>query len=183
MKQIITVLFLLCAVLTACSKNTSTTENTVTTTVVTTATTTQTEIKSTTTVVTTATTTSTELTITTMNDNLNKVDFSAIDVSIIQLIANPSEYHGKKVRVIGVGNLEFEGDGLYLSKDDLKYGTNNSLWLVLSLDATPYEDAMEYNGKYVLVEGTFDMNNKGHFGMWLGAIVDITRYINWESKK
>lgn len=110
----------------------------------------------------------------------NEADNKALDVSIIQLIANPADFDGKIVRVIGVGNIEFEGNGVYLGKDDWRYVSKNGLWIELGERATPYELTKTYNGKYVIIEGTFDMHNNGHFGMWSGAIVDITRYELWE---
>jgi len=103
-----------------------------------------------------------------------------IDVSLINLIATPERFDGKYVMVIGVGNLEFEGNALYLSKDDLKYGnTKNSVWLA---NFTNYQKEYEdYNGKIVIVEGRFNMNNDGHMWMNSGAIEDITRYEDWEA--
>jgi starvation-inducible outer membrane lipoprotein len=112
------------------------------------------------------------------DSSLNKAEYGVIEVSIIQLIANPSDYHGQKVRVEGVGHIAFERCGLFLGKDDRKYSIcANGLWLELGEKATPFKKARRYNGKYVLVEGTFDMENKGHLGMYSGAIVDVTRYV------
>lgn len=104
---------------------------------------------------------------------------NAIDVSIIQLIANPEKYQNRVIRVMGVGNVEFEGDAVYLSKDDWKYGTCNSIWLNIG-DDFQYENAGKINGKYVIIEGTFNMNNKGHLGLWFSSIENITRYQLWE---
>ena len=115
------------------------------------------------------------------SSDLNAVDRNALDVSIIKLIAAPEKYHGRVVRVIGVGNLEFEGCAVYLSRDDYKYRVHkNGLWIELDEKATSYEDAKEFNGKYVIIEGTFDKNDAGHFGMWSGSIKKITRYELWE---
>jgi len=110
----------------------------------------------------------------------NPADQNALDLSIINLIATPEKYHGKVVRVIGVGNLEFEGNAVYLSREDFKYVSNNGLWIELGEKATPYNEAKKFNGKYVIIEGTFDKNDTGHFGMWSGSIKKITRYELWE---
>jgi len=111
----------------------------------------------------------------------NAVNQNALDVSIINLIATPEKFHGKIVRVIGVGNLEFEGNAIYLSRDDYEQNiSGNSLWIELGGGATPYNEAKVFNGKYVIVEGTFDKKAKGHFGIWPGGIKDITRYVLWE---
>lgn len=102
------------------------------------------------------------------------------DVTMVQLLATPERYHGKTVRVIGVGNLEFEGTGLYLHKEDLTYSTGNCLWVELTPEAGATKDLISYNGQYVIVEGEFDMNDHGHMGLFAGAITRITRYDPWE---
>ena len=121
-----------------------------------------------------------------------------LDVSIIQLIANPAEYHGKKIQVKGVGNLSFEGTSVYLCIDNWYYGASkNALWLsieqkfienensvyfedvawyYLNGEWISYKDAQEHNGKYVLIEGTFDMYATGHRDLFSGRIYDITRF-------
>lgn len=115
-----------------------------------------------------------------LDKNLNTADQDAVDVSIIALIANPDEYDGKVVRVMGVGRLEFEGNSIYLHKEDYEMrNSRNGLWISLGSEATPYEDAEKYNGEYVLIEGVFSKENHGHMGLWSGAIVNITRYIRW----
>lgn len=110
----------------------------------------------------------------------NPADQNALDISIINLIATPEKYHGKVVRVIGIGNLEFEGNAVYLSRDDYKYVSSNGLWIELGGRSTPYDEAKKFNGKYVIIEGTFDKDDTGHFGMWSGSIKKVTRYELWE---
>lgn len=105
---------------------------------------------------------------------------STVDVSMIQLIANPEQYDGKTVRVIGVGNLEFEGNCLSLSKENLAYGVGNSVWIELGNIGISYEEAKSYNGEYVIVEGVFDKDDCGHMDMFYGSIKNITRYERWE---
>lgn len=113
-------------------------------------------------------------------EGINPANQYAIEVSMVQLLATPEKYHGKLVRVIGVGNLEFEGNYLSLSKEDHAYGVGNSVWIELGNKATPYEKAKKYNGKYVIVEGFFDKDDRGHFDMFCGSIKDISRYELWE---
>jgi hypothetical protein len=55
-------------------------------------------------------------------------DMSALDVSLIQLIANPESYDGKKVRIIGFLRLEFEGDALYLHQVDFEMRLMKMRW-------------------------------------------------------
>ncbi|RZA00012.1 MAG: hypothetical protein EOP47_15240 [Sphingobacteriaceae bacterium] len=40
------------------------------------------------------------------------------NTSIIKLIADPEKYDKLRVRIVGYLNLEFEGNGLYLHKED-----------------------------------------------------------------
>ena len=116
-------------------------------------------------------------------DEINGAHHMAIDVSMIQLIANPERYDGKLVRVIGVGNLEFENDSLWLSKEDYKYHTDNAIWIILGDRAIEYDDARCYNGEYVIVEGIFDKDCHGHMGAFRGTIKNINRYELWDAYK
>ena len=113
-------------------------------------------------------------------DGINSANQYAINVSIVQLLATPEKYDGKLVRVIGVGNLEFEGDYLSLNKEDYAYSAGNSIWIELGEKAISYNEAKEYNGKYVIVEGFFDKKDRGHLAMFCGSIKNISRYQLWE---
>jgi len=94
-----------------------------------------------------------------------------INVSLIQLIANPKEYDGKFVRVGGFASFEFEGDAIYLHKDDMRYClTKNGLWL-----DTGSLGKQKFNGKYVSVEAIFNATSKGHMGLWSGSLQRISR--------
>ncbi len=100
-------------------------------------------------------------------------------VSIVRLIANPEKYHNKKIQVTGYMNLEFEGDAIYLHKEDYEKSLlTNGFWVEFShkLDK---KEIQKLNKEYVLIEGTFDMNNHGHMGLFGGEIKEITRIIKW----
>jgi len=114
-------------------------------------------------------------------DGINQAHQFAEDVTMVQLLATPERYHGKLIRVIGVGNLEFEVDCISLSKEVHEFFTGDSIWIALGPRALPYEEAQAYNGKYVIVEGIFDMYSRGHFSMFQGTIRDVSRYQLWES--
>lgn len=115
------------------------------------------------------------------HDEINSAHKKARNVTMIQLLSNPEKYDGKLVRVIGVGNLEFEGDCIALSREDLKYGAGHKIRIVLGERAIPYAEAQAYNGKYVIVEGIFDMDYfGGHWEAFQGAIKDVSRYQLWE---
>jgi hypothetical protein len=97
-------------------------------------------------------------------------------VSLVELIANPSTYDGLRVRVIGWVNLEFEGDAIYLHREDYTHAlTKNGLWVSFGRDVP----RPACSGGYALIEGRFDARHTGHMGLWSGAIVDIDRCMPW----
>ncbi len=107
-------------------------------------------------------------------------------VSLMQLIVNPEEYHGKLVRVIGVSRIEFEGDSIWFTKEHYKYNVYmNSLWIEPDYNAlgTTRQQLEQFNGKYVLVEGVFNKDNHGHLGMYCGALEQVTRFQLWEKEQ
>ena len=97
---------------------------------------------------------------------------SLYEASIVELIATPEVFDGKRVRTVGYVHLEFEGNGLYLHKEDHTHSLyRNGLWvsLVKEVSRTDCQD------RYVLVEGTFRAGDRGHLGLWSGSIKEITR--------
>jgi len=97
--------------------------------------------------------------------------------SIIQLLARPEIFDGKRVRVIGFIHFEFEGNGFYLNKDDYDHALySNGLWVEIKAGANTSAKCQD---SYVLVEGVFQAAHHGHMGLWGGAIVDITRCQIW----
>ncbi len=99
--------------------------------------------------------------------------------SLIELLARPAAFHGKKVRVIGFLKLEFEGDALYLHAEDEAHGlTNNGVWVDI-----PYQDSAPKleckSGSYVLMEGIFNAEKTGHLGLWSGGLEEISRCQPW----
>jgi hypothetical protein len=102
----------------------------------------------------------------------------AEDVSMVQLITTPEKFDGKFVRVDGFLNLAFEGDSLYLHREDLVQGlVRNGIWVVRT--EAMERDEKKLNRHYVLIEGIFDAQHHGHMDMFGGAIKDITRIETW----
>ena len=106
--------------------------------------------------------------------------------SLIELIARPELYDGKRVRVIGFVNFEFEGNALYVSREDwLQNIYRNGVWveprLALPTGIERDTTAPEYrpNRRYALLEGTFHGRPNGHLGMWSGSIDSVTRIQAW----
>jgi hypothetical protein len=103
------------------------------------------------------------------------------DVSIINLIASPGKYDGHEVRVSGFLHLEFEGDGIYLTRDDfLSSQYKNGLWV--SLDANARSGAAKFNNQYVVITGKFHADDKGHMAMWSGTITDVSQILKRPEK-
>ena len=100
------------------------------------------------------------------------------DVTLVQLIANPEKFDGKLVRTIGFLRLEFEGDVLYLHREDYENAIlGDGVWV----DVTPAMSKQKatLNMCYVLVEGVFSSRDRGHMGMWSGTIKQIRRAELW----
>jgi hypothetical protein len=102
--------------------------------------------------------------------------------SLIELIARPESYHGKRVRVIGFVNFEFEGNGLYVSREDWRQSiARNGVWITppkgFESDSAPSRH--QPNQRYVIVEATFHGGPGGHFGMWSGSLDSVTRIDPW----
>ena len=113
----------------------------------------------------------------------NGADPGAQRVSIIQLIANPTAFDGKKVRLVGFLSLEFEGSALYLHKEDYDHGiTENALSIHVPHDMTR-EQRDTVNTQYVICEGTFHAKGHGHMGMFSGELANVTRVQVWASRE
>lgn len=103
------------------------------------------------------------------------------DVSIVQLIASPEKFDGKLIRVIGFLRLEFEGDALYLHREDYENGImEDALWVDVNSEMT--EQAKALNMKYVPLEGIFSSSDHGHMGMFQGTITKIRRAQFWSDE-
>ncbi|MCA6421975.1 MAG: hypothetical protein IM568_04030 [Flavobacterium sp.] len=91
-------------------------------------------------------------------------------VSIINLIANPEKYYGKRVSVTGYMITEFEGTAIYLSREDYDNRIyKNSIFLLIGKG----NDYQYYNKEYVNLDGTF-MEGNGHMGLYSGMLKEIS---------
>ncbi len=106
---------------------------------------------------------------------------SVVRCSIINLIATPDAYAGKKIRVIGYAVFEFEGQVIFLSENDAKAHIGmNGIWLNLDDTLIPKLDVSKLANRYVIVEGVFSAVDKGHLGMFSGSIGKIDRLDLWK---
>ncbi len=103
-------------------------------------------------------------------------------VSLVQLIATPDAFRGQQVLVMGFVALEFEGNAVYLHRDDFVHGlTKNGLWLELR-DARDVARFSAASPSYAIVEGRFSPDDKGHMGLFSGALHKIRRLSPWEPR-
>ena len=112
-----------------------------------------------------------------------KEDSSASLVSMTSLLANPKGYEGDTIKVIGVLQIEFEGDELCSSKEALEhFVTMNCLALRVDPDqiGTDRETLAKANGEYVLVEGVFHPEDQGLWPLFSGALQKVHRIVLWE---
>lgn len=101
------------------------------------------------------------------------------DVSLIELIANPLRYDGKRIQVIGFLRLEFEGDALYLHREDFENAiSQNAIWFDRPRDLSK-KQAEAVNTKYAICGGIFKAHAHGHMGLFSGTLTGITRVEPW----
>jgi hypothetical protein len=97
--------------------------------------------------------------------------------SLIALIANPGLFHGRRVSVIGFCALAFEESELYVHAEDEKQR------LMMNRVGLQFDGVVaapkSLNGKYVLVEGTFDAGPQGAQARTGGKITNISRAQPW----
>lgn len=98
-------------------------------------------------------------------------------VSLVALLANPTHYDGRTVRVDGFLNLEFEGNALYLDGAAFEAAlARNAIWI----DLPPAFDkrlARRLNRRYSTVEGVFVASEHGHMGAYSGTLTDVRRIV------
>ena len=96
-------------------------------------------------------------------------------VSLVRLLASPHEFDGRRVLVFGVAKIQFEGNALYLHKEDFVWGLyTNAIWIDVPPES--WEEWKRYSGKYVAIDGTFNAQRHGHMDVFGGTIERITRF-------
>jgi len=103
-------------------------------------------------------------------------------VSILQLIASPERYDGRRVQLVGFLRLEFEGNAIYLHREDYERSIlPNALSIELPNDMTK-QQVEAVNMQYVICLGTFVAAPRGRrVGMESGTIKDVMRLQVWPS--
>jgi hypothetical protein len=72
--------------------------------------------------------------------------------------------------------LEFEGDALYLHREDFERSLlGNSLWFSAPDDFS--EVSSRYTDQYCLVEARFLASDRGHHGLFRGSLYHVERVL------
>ena len=107
---------------------------------------------------------------------------AATKVSLVSLIANPQQFNGRRVRVVGVLRLELEGSALYLHREDYSERlTSNAVALEFGPDG-PAPDVSRLAGDYVALQGIFDGENRGHLGNY-GGVIKVELVASWRDSR
>ena len=102
-------------------------------------------------------------------------DVRSTSVSLIQLIASPAPFDGKRVSLIGFVVVEADHTAVYLHESDAKYGiARNGLWLDVPLPSET--ERLRFHQRYVLIEGRFNARHYGPHELFSGAIQNIGRF-------
>ncbi len=104
------------------------------------------------------------------------------NVSLINLVANPSCYQNEIIKVRGYFCCGPEEAYLYLTKEQSDYcDWDNSIVVRFTdqviLDGTKFELKKVWekiNGKYIDIVGIFNINDHGHAGDCAGSISSVT---------
>lgn len=92
-------------------------------------------------------------------------------VSFLQVIARSEAFDGKPIRVVGFLHLEFEGQALYLHREDYEHLLlPNSVWVDVPLQS----EFTALNDQYVVVEGVFRAKPKGGRALRSGTLENIS---------
>ncbi|MER2998133.1 hypothetical protein [Pontibacter populi] len=103
-------------------------------------------------------------------------------VSFIKLLANPEDYHGKRVMVTGFLHLDFEDYGLYFSDEHGNYlNSESAFWVDFAKTVAVQDDKGKevsidaLNRRYVMIIGVFNKDSNGHLGAFAGEIHSIEK--------
>jgi len=97
-------------------------------------------------------------------------------VSLIQILARPADFDGKRVRVIGYATVGTEDTALFLGPSDFENIIfENSVFLNFGTPESPLT-----NNQYAQIEGVFHIKSeKNHVRQSVGVIDSITYVRPW----
>jgi hypothetical protein len=94
-------------------------------------------------------------------------------VPLLELLAQPERWRGRRVAVEGYLHLEPEGSALYLSAEDYQRRNFRRALLATSSLRDVLGPTCKCNDQDVLLIGMYDPSDRGHTGAWGGAVKDI----------
>jgi hypothetical protein len=103
-----------------------------------------------------------------------------LQTSLIQLVASPEKYAGKRVSVIGFLWLSREQDALFLGAEDFRHGiVDNSIGLRMSSEVR--KKATTHGAAYVVVVGTFEVSRQGLLSGFQTGLIDVRVVRPWST--
>lgn len=77
-------------------------------------------------------------------------------------------------------NLEFEGNALYHSEEQYRHAQSaDAIWI----EVDGMKPKPPFARGWVIVEGTFNGERRGHFGSYAGTLEKITRLDAWRHRR
>ncbi len=83
------------------------------------------------------------------------------DIYFAQIIDSPDNFNGKEIEISGIYYEQFENVAIYLNRDSDR---EEAMWVDMA------DSREDLNGKKIKLKGTFDRNDRGHLGLYLGTI-------------
>ena len=103
----------------------------------------------------------------------------AYHISLIELIANPQNYHNKQVFVKGIGHFDKTSACIYMTTEDYEMkNTKNAVYISFEDEFFEEykEEIEEAEGKNVMLVGTFNAMSNGPDSAYSGSLKNIKRY-------
>ncbi len=103
----------------------------------------------------------------------------AAPISIIRVLANPQEFEGKRIAVVGFLVLHKDGNMLYLHREDEEMGLyKNGFTVDFDSPLTP-DDIARMNMHYVYLGGVYDTHYQGPGLGSSGTIKNAVNVVLW----
>ncbi len=102
-----------------------------------------------------------------------------MNVSVVQLLANPEKYDGKLISVRAFLTFGHHVDLVYLGQQDYLHGiSENALWVERTDQMAKEEDNLDQ--AYVVIVGVFSAKPKRfRLESWVGGITKISKCVVW----
>lgn len=100
----------------------------------------------------------------------------ALAVKLADVLADPGNYQGKRISVVGFYHGEFEGSSLSIDQaTSQKREYKHSVWRSGASTFADHSLINDKNDSWMRVEGIFLRGPTGHLGLWPGEIIRLTR--------